>query len=173
MFPIFCQPKSLLFSLIFPCFYKKFMVTIQDSGRAGGKIRVKLACKRVFLPALTSEESPMLLVRLCRTRRCPALNSYNFSTIKIILYDLPVLFNGQSHNFYFYFLNIMSKRGLYRINFRYSVKSPGKFTLYFVKNVFRISELFLHQRFVKLLDLCNRGISRVARTACICKCRLR
>ena len=80
--------------------------------------------------------------RLCRTRRCPALNSYNFSTIKIILYDLPVLFNGQSHNFYFYFLNIMSKRGFYRIIFCYSVKSPGKFSLYFVKNVFGYPDYF-------------------------------
>ena len=41
------------------------------------KILVKLACKGIFLPVLTSEESPILLVRLCRTRRCPVPNSYN------------------------------------------------------------------------------------------------
>ena len=52
-------------------------ITIQDGGRTGRKILVKLACKKIFLPVLTSEESPMLLVRLCRTRRYPVLNSYN------------------------------------------------------------------------------------------------
>ena len=59
-----------------PCSFRFFFVTIQDCGRSGRKIRVKLACTRVFLPVLTSEESPMLLVRLCRTRRCPVLNNY-------------------------------------------------------------------------------------------------
>ena len=60
------------------------MVTIQDGGGTGRKILVKLACKGIFLPVLTWEESPMLLVRLCRTRRCPVLNSYNFATSGII-----------------------------------------------------------------------------------------
>ena len=59
-------------------------VTIQDGGRSGRKICVKLACKRIFLPDLTSEESPMLLVRLCRTRRCPVLNCYKISSTALL-----------------------------------------------------------------------------------------
>ena len=46
-------------------------VTIQDGGKSGIKSCVKLACKQLFIPDFTSEESPMLLVRQSRTRRCP------------------------------------------------------------------------------------------------------
>jgi len=78
-----------------------FLVTIQNSGRTGRKIRIKLVCKRVFLPVLTSEESPMLLVRLYRTRRCPVLNSYISSISKtlpdlgpqLLLYTILLYFN--------------------------------------------------------------------------------
>ena len=63
-------------------------VTVQASGRSGRKIHVKLACKRVFLPDLISEESPMLLVRQSRTRRCPVLNSYIYIKKKVPPQDL-------------------------------------------------------------------------------------
>ena len=60
------------FQICFPHQIYILSVTIQDGGRSGRKILVKLAYKGIFLPDLTSEESPMLLVRLCRTRRCPS-----------------------------------------------------------------------------------------------------
>ena len=70
-------------NLLFTLELFKLKVTIQDGGRTGRKIRVKLACKRIFQTVLTSEESPMLLVRLCRTRRCPVRNKflYNKDTV--------------------------------------------------------------------------------------------
>ena len=63
-------------NLLFTLELFKLKVTIQNGGRTGRKIRVKLACKQIFQTVLTSEESPMLLVRLCRTRRCLVLKIY-------------------------------------------------------------------------------------------------
>jgi hypothetical protein len=60
------------------CYNNKLYVTIQGGGKSGAKRCVKLACKQLFAPDFTSEESPMLLVRRSRTRRCPALNSYSY-----------------------------------------------------------------------------------------------
>ena len=52
--------------------YDKINVTIQDGGKSGVKSCVKLACKQLFTPDFTSEESPMLLVRQSRTEDAPS-----------------------------------------------------------------------------------------------------
>lgn len=70
-------------------------VVIQDGWRTGRKIPVKLACKRFSHPVLTSKESPILLVQLFRTRRCPVLNEqlHLFLYQVFLLKVLPVNWN--------------------------------------------------------------------------------
>ena len=59
--------------------------TVQDGGRSVGKSRVKLVCERLFPTDLTSEESPMLLDRQSRTRRCPRPEQLRSFIIKKVM----------------------------------------------------------------------------------------
>jgi hypothetical protein len=62
----------------------RHIIYCNNSGRrdSGEKRYVKFACKQLFAPEFTSEESPTFLVLLCRTRRWRVLNRYEFLTKK-------------------------------------------------------------------------------------------
>ena len=60
---------------------EQFKRNSSDGGKIGAGSRVKLACRRIFVPIFTSDGYPMLLYRSFPVKKMSHLNRYIYSLL--------------------------------------------------------------------------------------------